>query len=448
MQRDPAPDPNAEGADLGLAAVARVGPDADPSLSSARGHAQLGQSSNHPTLQIMDEIAHIFAAPRQINVEIDDPLSRPVISILPAPAGRMDRKTRVQQVARYGTGAGSVEWGMLNKPDAFWGVSSGNGRSASLHVRQSLRIIHQAGRDLPFDVGGQRAEQRHGNLHAHPMAGKQGRPMRTGGERRNCVSLDQRPHESKASMNRIDLGAIWQDAIALGRRNADIIVPVAGMFLLLPSLIAQWFLPTMALPREATLATLSHAINNYVSGHWPYLIGQMAVTGLGSLAILALLLRADRPTVAQSLRIAVIVLPIYLLATLLQSFLLMLGFMAFIVPGLYLLGRTALLAPIAAAEEQINPINLITRSWVATQGNGWRIFTLMAVIFVTGFILQSVVVGVVSMMLRFVAGAEIAGIAGSIFTGVISTVIAVIMLLVAAALYRRLHVLPLVPHTN
>lgn len=240
-------------------------------------------------------------------------------------------------------------------------------------------------------------------------------------------------------MVKLDLSAVLAQAIAIGKANTALILPLAGMFLLLPGIVADQFLtaPIMLDP-AATSQQLMERFSLFAQQNWAPLLVRGVVTSFGSLAILALVLRVDRPTVAEAMQHAVHVLPIFILANLIQSMIVVSGFMLFIVPGFYFIGRLLLVSAVAANEGARNPLSPLTRSAALTHGNGWRAFLLVAVIFIVGMIAAVVTTSIAGIVLSLALPAEVAGLGQMLIGGLVETALAVAIILASAALYLAL----------
>jgi len=238
-------------------------------------------------------------------------------------------------------------------------------------------------------------------------------------------------------VNKIDFNLVWDDARAMARGNRDLLTAIAGMFLLLPSIVAGQFsrmpppLATGAAP-EAAMARLME----YATLNWPVLVVHSLVTAFGILAMLALLLRTERLTVAQSLHAALLALPVYILAVIVQRFGVMCGLTLFFLPGFYLLGRLALIAPVAVVERPGNPLIMLRRSAELTYGNGWRIFVMLATVFLAATAIGIAVTSVVGVLASLLLSTELANLAVAIVSGLVETTIGLAIMLVTAALYR------------
>lgn len=240
-------------------------------------------------------------------------------------------------------------------------------------------------------------------------------------------------------MSKIDVNHVWDDCKAMGRANKDLLSAIAGMFLLLPLAVALQFI-AMPEGRDPGAAPTPEAIEAtyraFIEGNWHILFGTTLTMSFGTLAMLVLLLRPGRLTVGEALKAALFVLPSYLLASMLQNVAIQLGLLLFVIPALYLSGRFALIAAVAAAETEYNPITLVVRSFKLTHGNGWRVFGMQAV--------AGIALGIVGLVLIILAGLISAllmpGELGELLVGLIgSLVLSMIMfamMLISAAIYR------------
>ncbi len=243
---------------------------------------------------------------------------------------------------------------------------------------------------------------------------------------------------SQKHATKIDLSLVWDDAKAMGSANRDLLTAISGMFLLLPLILATQFIsvPEGRIDPKASDAVLMASYRAFVEANWLQLLGLTLTMSFGMLAILALLLRRERLTVAESLKAGLIVLPSYLVANMLQNLVIQGGLILFVIPALYFSGRLALTSAVAAAEKELNPLTMLTRGFTLTRGNGWRIFGVLAVIGITmgiaGFVLM-VVTGVLS---ELILPSDLADFAVSFVGCLILSGILLIITLVTAALYR------------
>lgn len=202
--------------------------------------------------------------------------------------------------------------------------------------------------------------------------------------------------------SKLDTGRAWTDAMALLRGQREILLTLTGFFIMLPALLLNAFRPfTPTGSQESWMQEfLAWTSANF---HWVVLVAAMAA--LGRLAILILLLSPGRPTVGEALSAGGRMLILFLVMNLLIGFMLLGGAFLFVLPALYIFGRTFLAEAAFVATRVRNPIAGITSGFEASRGNGWRIVIVAAIIYVAGLILTAAIGSVVG-VLGALGGAE------------------------------------------
>jgi hypothetical protein len=241
------------------------------------------------------------------------------------------------------------------------------------------------------------------------------------------------------ALSKIDLNQVWDDARTMGRANRELLAALAGMFVLLPGMVTDQLVTAPETPAPAGTVVPAQAMDMMVAqfaANWPVLLAHSLFTSFGALAMLALLLRPERPTVAESMKIALMLLPGYILASMVQGLTIGFGLFLLLVPGFYLIARFALVAPVVAAEGRGNPIDILRRSFELTRGNGWRIFGLLTVLFVTATIIWMVVAVLVRIVGTLLLSTELADLSLSFAVGLLEAGVSALVALVSAALYR------------
>lgn len=234
---------------------------------------------------------------------------------------------------------------------------------------------------------------------------------------------------------RFSYSGIWDDMVRLLKAQGSLLVAVAGVFLLLPELLTAYFLPR---PEPKSMADLVQLYSAYVGANWLPLVLAMLVTAIGAIAILLLLLDRRQPTVGAAIGAAVPLLIPYVVATFLSNMMIAGGLSLLIVPGLYLIGRTAPLGPALVAEGWRNPIAAIGRSFDVTRGNGWMVAGLVMMIFAAGYLLLFAVSRVVGAIFLLAAGPRLGLLLVLILQSALAAAFTVVSLVLYAAIYRRL----------
>ena len=238
-------------------------------------------------------------------------------------------------------------------------------------------------------------------------------------------------------MRKFDMAAAWDDSRQLMRSYTALTVTIAAVFLFLPALAFAWFGPTPAAPSDGAGAAelLTTFQQNMLQSIGPRLA--VALAGLvGHAAILRLWLSRGGISVGESLSFAATMLPTMVAIELLTGLAAAVGFLLFILPAFYVIGRLALSVPVAIDRGLHNPLAALRASVALTEQNGWAIFFfLLLITLVIGIV--SMIAGVVSMTLF---GAD-AGL-GKLVTGVVQAGFIAgggfVSLAASAAIYRQL----------
>lgn len=202
-------------------------------------------------------------------------------------------------------------------------------------------------------------------------------------------------------MTKFDMGAAWDDSIALLKSHSALTGTIAAVFLFLPALAVAWFGPTPIEPPAN--ADFNQIISNFqqnIRQMLPYqlIAGLLAV--VGTIGILRLWLSRTGTSVGEALAFAATMFLTAVVAQILVGLALGVGFLLLIIPCFYLVGRFALVAPVIADRGVRNPIEAIRTSWDLTRNNGWAIFFFIFLVTIVILVI-ALVIGVV---LAVVAG--------------------------------------------
>ncbi len=191
---------------------------------------------------------------------------------------------------------------------------------------------------------------------------------------------------------RIDVARLVSDAWALWQRDRAVLLPIAGLALFLPRLALQLLVPPAPALQgevnETAMAAWSEAFGAWVGRYGLWYVGTALLLLWGALTIVSLYLDPNRPTVAAAMRRAGVLLPRYVLATILVG--LPLGALLAVAitspvlmivvfaPLFYLSGRTLLMGPALVRDAPLSAVGAIVRSWQLTRGAGWTLAWLVA----------------------------------------------------------------------
>lgn len=258
-------------------------------------------------------------------------------------------------------------------------------------------------------------------------------------------------------MIKLDSNAAWKEASAIVAANRDVLFTLAGVFVLVPSLLLSVILgepevqPGMG--RDQMMAVMGAF---YAKGWWLILLSTL-IQVVGMLAILTLMRDRTRPTVAKAIRAGAAGSLSYLGAQLLLGMSvglvggILLGIGAAISPAVagvmmifllcaavYIAIRSCLTAPLVAVEGLRNPMAILRRSWALTGGNFWRIFAFLALLIVLFLVVLAIVMLVVGVILALATSGETQRILAAVISGTFSAVGLVYLVGVTAAIHRQL----------
>ena len=258
---------------------------------------------------------------------------------------------------------------------------------------------------------------------------------------------------------KFDMGRAWSDAMAMLSNNSRLIVILAGTFLFLPSLVLGVFAPSTEI--EAAAAgdpeQMQAAMAAFASANWPIILIYALASTIGTLAMLALLGRDQRPTVGEAIKVGAVALLPYLAASLIigagiglvgavviaigaaagPAVAALLGFVVLI--GILLVAfRLILVGPVMAIEGKLNPIAALRRSWTLVKGNTRYVAAFM-ILLVVALLVLSLVFGMVFGVIGALApSGTVSTWINAIFEGVIGAVGSTVFLAVYAAMHRQL----------
>ena len=227
---------------------------------------------------------------------------------------------------------------------------------------------------------------------------------------------------------------VWDETVRTLRAQSTLLLAIAGVFLFLPSLIAGYAAPA---PQAQSIESM---VGHYRENFWILFVAQL-VAFIGNLALLILVLDNRHPTVGASIQAALMMLPAYLLVSLLSGFMLLIGFFLLIVPFFYLIGRLSAVGPALVAEGRRNPFDIIKRSFEITKGNGWAIVGLILLVFVAFYILMlavTLVFGSILLIIDRSIGGGIGAFLLLILNSAIGAAFNTVLMVLVACVYRRL----------
>ena len=271
---------------------------------------------------------------------------------------------------------------------------------------------------------------------------------------------------------KFDSNQAWQQATAAVSANFSMLLPIAGVFFLVPSLVSTWFFGDMQAAMLANIANpqANEAMVQGMIGKFAgFGLAAMLVQSVGNMALLGLLTDRARPTVGEAIGNAVKSLPtvigaivLFIVAYFVVALVagIVIGGAAALVKSMaltailaiaalvavfYVLTKLSLTLPVIVIERVMNPATALTRSWQLTKGNSFRIFLfylLLAIAYLVVAIVVFVALGSLFGIGQMAVGAAPPGSAALIgmglLSGVLGAVVAMYLNAILAAVHRQL----------
>lgn len=223
--------------------------------------------------------------------------------------------------------------------------------------------------------------------------------------------------------------SLWNAATGLLGAQFSTLFAVAAPFTLLVSVLVALYGPAPPTDfKDYTPATII----------WLLLLPGL-VSAIAQLAVCRLVVRPDQPP-RLALGAALAIFPAYVVALLLSSLVSGLGFLALVLPGLYLTARLLPLAAVAAVEGG-SPGAMLRRCWAITTGQVWPLAWLMllALLFVFGTAaLAGIAVVAIKGTLKLIGFGAVVPFAEALINGGVGTVLAIAFATATAIIYQRL----------
>lgn len=257
---------------------------------------------------------------------------------------------------------------------------------------------------------------------------------------------------------KFDSNLAWKQATASIKANREVLLALAGVFFLLPSLAFALFVPPPQQVAGQSEAQMMAALQAYYVSALPYLIPMALVQAAGTLAMLTLFTDKSRPTVGQAIKQGLVGILPYIAAQLLVGMAIgLLGGVALalgaltgvpalaglliaavVLGAIYAAIKISLVAPIVAVERERNPVVALQRSWRLTKGNSVRIALFFALLLVAFMVVMSVISIVVGLALAALAGPEAGTIGDAVVSSALGAVMTLYFVAVLAAIHRQL----------
>ena len=231
------------------------------------------------------------------------------------------------------------------------------------------------------------------------------------------------------------------DAWRAWRRDRDLLVRIAGPLIFLPSFTLALLVPpataATAVADAGPLAQMQ-AMSQFVTAHLGSYLGALIVTKLGEATLFALYCDPAARDVGSALRRGLMLLPRYLLASLLLSVAAFAGLFVLIVGYALVAARTLVTGPVLFAEQPVGAAQALARAVRLTRGQWVPLVGLWAIEVGARFVLVEPFAAIDQGLRSAGADNPVAIALVDALSSVADAAVTLAAVLVAVALYRRL----------
>lgn len=255
-----------------------------------------------------------------------------------------------------------------------------------------------------------------------------------------------------------DSNRAWSDAVNLVSANRDLLLALAGVFLVVPAFAVGVLLPQPEPQDGADLQAMLATLGAYYQSNVIVLVAMALFTMIGSLSILALFADTRRPTVGEAIRQgfrctptaiaaqlilgmaigAMVLLPVTLGGAAKSPGFTALGLLAALVLGIWAWTRLSLIGPAVVVDRLANPLRAMERSWRLTEGNVLRLLAFFVLVMIGFLVIMLVAEGVTRLLLMMVASAKTTDIVTTLVGTLLQSAMSVYFIAISAACHLQL----------
>lgn len=240
--------------------------------------------------------------------------------------------------------------------------------------------------------------------------------------------------------HKLEYGAIWREARGIFAAHSEAIVAVSGFFIFMSAWISAYILPPLMLADMNDMQGSVRQISGYFESNWYILVPNMLVTMFGGLILYVLFAGQGLNKVGDALSGAAIIFLPYLAASIIVGWATFAGFLMFIVPGLYLTGRLALLPAVMTQNPELGVMGAIRQTWQTSRRAAWFILIVMLFVALAVRLLSGVAMAIVATITSAVAGDGGVPVIEAAVTAAFATLEVVSYVILMVAIHRQLSV--------
>jgi hypothetical protein len=257
-----------------------------------------------------------------------------------------------------------------------------------------------------------------------------------------------------------DASRAWNDALANAGAKRDLLLPIAGVFLLLPALATSYLFSDFQGAAMTDPARASKMLEGMMGTFFAVMLVTMLMQMIGNMALMKLLHDNDRPTVGEAIKHALSCLPTLIGAMLLVYVTMFVAMFAVVlvvaaaaggaggaaiafvillpltVAMIYAMIRLSMTMPVAVIDGERNPIGALQRSWRMTGGFVGRLLLFFALLFVVYMIISVLISSIAGALVGVTVGL---GALGMLLIGIVSGAIGAVFGVLFAAVVVEVH---------
>lgn len=255
-----------------------------------------------------------------------------------------------------------------------------------------------------------------------------------------------------------DSNRAWTDAANMVIANRDLLLALAGVFLVVPSFGVAMLNPPPQPAEGAEFQAILAAFSDYFQSNVIVLVAMALFQMIGTLSILALFTDTRRPTVGEAIRQgfrytptaiavqlilgmaigAMVLLPIMLGGATQSLGFTALGMLAAAVLGVWAWVRLSLVGPAIIVDRQINPLRVLERTWRLTEGHVLRLLAFYVLVAIGFLVVLLVAEGITRLLLALVASAKTTEIIAALVGTILQAIMSVYFIAIFAASHSQL----------
>jgi hypothetical protein len=236
----------------------------------------------------------------------------------------------------------------------------------------------------------------------------------------------------------LGLAGVLADARMLWRSERELLLPIAGVFFVVPLLGIALLLDGSDFAKVEP-EKLYEAILAFQAANWlPLLLANLTIE-VGTFAVMNLYLQGNGRTLGEVLQVTLRHLLPYLTIWFVTTLLFSLGSSLFLLPGLFAFARTWLAGPAFAAAPERGVIDAFRQGWRRSSGFDWIVLLAVAGLTFLGAMMLLIVVStaLTAVVAALVADGRIHAAVGYVVAALVGGLAWSVMGVLRVAAYRR-----------